>query len=109
MLYEHFRDLKEINPAFIYNIEKDKEDRITCVLGEPYVLLVISHFGNVVTFDMTYETNCYGCIHRFQSPESKIVFASGFEPNERFELFVWLLINGLKLYPGGSSKATIID
>lgn len=62
MLYEHFRDLKEINPAFIYNIEKDKEDTITRVFGEPYVLYVISHFGNVVTFDMTYKTNCYEII-----------------------------------------------
>lgn len=33
MLFEHFRDLKEANPTFIYNIEKDGEDKITRVLG----------------------------------------------------------------------------
>lgn len=33
MLFEHFKDLKEVNPTFIYNIEKDGEDRITRVLG----------------------------------------------------------------------------
>lgn len=29
MFYDYFKEMEEINPAFIFNIEKDKKDRIT--------------------------------------------------------------------------------
>ncbi|XXG63309.1 hypothetical protein AAC387_Pa05g1537 [Persea americana] len=114
MLYDYFKEMKEINPAFIFNIETDKKDRITHIFwANPTFRMSYNYFGDVVSFGMTYKTNRYGLIfatfmgvnHHGQS----ILFGCGLLPNETFDTFVWLFSKWLEAMPGGPPEVIITD
>ena len=106
--------LKEMNPAFIFDIEKDGDDRITSVFcADPTFCRSYCQFGDLVSFEIAYETNCYqlifvaftGLNHHGQPT----LFGCGFLSNETFDSFIWLFNKWLESMPRGPPKAIITD
>lgn len=113
-LYERLKQLQEMDPAFFFTIEKDLQYRITHVFwADPTFRNSYSDFGDVVTFDTTYMTNCYNLIfdafvglnHHGQS----ILFDCALLLNETFDSFVWFFNNWLQAMLGAPPKSIITD
>ena len=92
LLFQLFENRKEMTHGFTYNIERDAEKKITHIFwANGTFRSAYKIFGDVVTFDTTYKTNCYGlifgafvgCNHHGQTT----LFGCGFLPNERAESF----------------------
>lgn len=113
--YEHFKDQSERDEDFKFNTERKKREVTACILGRFFILQAYEYFGDVVSFDNTYKTNCYelifgafvGVNHHGQS----ILFdcGCGLLSNETIESFVWLLAKWLEVMPGDPPRAIIID
>lgn len=114
LLFKQFKNGKEMSPGFIYNIEKDRENKITHVFWADHNFCTsYGIFGDVIIFDTTYKKNCYGiifstfvgCNHHGQIA----LFGCAFLPNEKFESFEWLFTKWLESMPGGPPNAIITD
>lgn len=112
--YEHFKKYKMGSSSFIFEIEKDEDDRITCAFwADELFVKLFSIFGDVVSFDTTYKTNCYNlffiaftCINHHGH---SIMLGCGLLLNEKIDSFVWLFNKWLEAMQGGSPIAMTID
>ncbi|XP_020253880.1 protein FAR1-RELATED SEQUENCE 5-like [Asparagus officinalis] len=95
MMLDHFKSEQEKNPSFYYVYEVDEEKRLThCFWVDGIARMNYQHFGDVVSFDATHNTNQYGLVfvpfvgvnHHCQS----VFLGCGFIPNEEAKSFVWL-------------------
>lgn len=114
MLCEYFKEMKEMNPSFIFNIETDKEGKITHIFwADPSARTSYYHFGDVVSFGTIYDTNCYEMIFApftgVNHHGRPVVLGCGFLPNETTESFVWLFQQWLAAMPGEPPKAVMTD
>ncbi|XP_050378377.1 protein FAR1-RELATED SEQUENCE 5-like [Argentina anserina] len=109
ILYEHFKAEQEKNL-----VDTDAENRlIRCFWVDSSEKKSYAHFGDVVVFDTTYNTNRYkmffapllGVNHHGQT----LVFGCTFLSNENFDSFVWLLNTWLAAMPRGAPKVIITD
>ncbi|XP_058071015.1 protein FAR1-RELATED SEQUENCE 5-like [Magnolia sinica] len=114
LLYEHFSEMKELDPSFTYNVKVDVEGRLThCFWADPISRKAYHHFGDVIVFDTTYNTNHYelifapftGVNHHGQS----IILGCGFIHNETTESFIWLFEKWCEAMLGDPPKAIITD
>ncbi|XXG52457.1 hypothetical protein AAC387_Pa03g0792 [Persea americana] len=114
MLYEYFEYMKEINPGFSYSIETDENNQIKHVFWADHLCrLSYIVFGDVVTFDTTYQTNKYdlifGAFMGVNHHDQTVIFGSGFLSNESFDSFVWLFRRWLEAMPAGPPEAIVTD
>ncbi|XP_020253758.1 protein FAR1-RELATED SEQUENCE 5-like [Asparagus officinalis] len=95
MMLDHFKSEQEKNPLFYYVYEVDEEKRLThCFWVDGIARMNYQHFGDVVSFDATHNTNQYGLVfvpfvginHHWQS----VFLGCGLIPNEEAKSFVWL-------------------
>ncbi|XXG77393.1 hypothetical protein AAC387_Pa08g1555 [Persea americana] len=67
MFFEYFKQMKERDPRCYFAIEKDDDDHIKHVFwADYYFQKSYSEFGDVVSFDTTYNTNRYGLVFAMQ-------------------------------------------
>ncbi|PNT78145.1 hypothetical protein BRADI_1g74432v3 [Brachypodium distachyon] len=90
-----FARLKTTDPDFDYTVEVDEDSPVkTLIWSSGRSRHQYHHFGDVVTFDMTYKTNLYdmpfglfvGVNNHFQS----IIFGGVLMREEKIESFVWV-------------------
>ena len=63
MLFQLFENCKEMGNGFTYTIKRDADKKITHVFwANGSFRSAYKVFGDVVTFDTTYKTNCYELI-----------------------------------------------
>ena len=114
MLYEYFEYMKEMNPGFSYSIETDESNQIKHVFWADHLCrLSYIVFGDVVTFDTTYQTNKYdlifGAFMGVNHHDQTVIFGSGFLSNESFDSFVWLFRRWLEVMPAGPPEVIVTD
>ncbi|KAK1278110.1 Protein FAR-RED IMPAIRED RESPONSE 1 [Acorus gramineus] len=95
MFINSFKEKVAMNPSFYFAYEVDEENKLThCFWADEGVRKAYAHFGNVVVFDTTYDTNKYSLIfapftgvnNHFQS----ISLGCGILKDEKIESFEWL-------------------
>ena len=60
-MYSHFTECQLKNPSFLYAIQVDEHGRMrNCFWVDARSRIAYEHFGDIITFDATYLTNCYG-------------------------------------------------
>ncbi|RWR94342.1 protein FAR-RED IMPAIRED RESPONSE 1-like protein [Cinnamomum micranthum f. kanehirae] len=114
MFYEHFRQWKERDLRNFFAIEKDDEDHIKHVFwADYYFQKSYEEFGDVVSFDTTYNTNRYGLIFGaftgINHHDQSIIFGCCLISNETFDTFVWVFNKWLKAMPGDPPKSILTD
>ncbi|XP_058773776.1 protein FAR1-RELATED SEQUENCE 5-like [Vicia villosa] len=111
---DNFKRKQEVNPSFYFAYEVDVEDRLKHVFWadgicrKNYFL-----FGDVMSFDTTYETNKYSMIfapftgvnHHRQS----VTFGAAFLANEKADSFIWLFEKFLEAMGGNKPNLIITD
>ncbi|XP_039686674.1 protein FAR1-RELATED SEQUENCE 5-like [Medicago truncatula] len=114
VLIDYFRRKQEVNPSFYYAYEVGEEGRLKHVFWADGICRKnYSLFGDVVSFDTTYETNMYhlifapftGINHHRQS----ITFGVGLITNEKSDSFVWLFEKFLEAMGGHKPTLIITD
>ncbi|RWR80203.1 protein FAR1-RELATED SEQUENCE 5-like protein [Cinnamomum micranthum f. kanehirae] len=114
LLFQLFENRKEMGSGFTYTIERDADKKITHVFwANGAFRSAYKVFGDVVTFDTTYKTNCcgltfaafVGCNHHGQTT----LFGCGFLPNEKTESFEWLFRKWLEAMSFSPPKRIITD
>ena len=114
MFYEHFRQWKEGDPRNVFSIEKDDEDHIKHVFwADYYFQKSYEEFGDVVSFDTTYNTNRYGLIFGaftgINHHDQSILFGCCLISNETFDTFVWVFNKWLEAMPRDPPKSISTD
>uniref|UniRef100_A0A8I7BGG5 Protein FAR1-RELATED SEQUENCE n=1 Tax=Hordeum vulgare subsp. vulgare TaxID=112509 RepID=A0A8I7BGG5_HORVV len=57
-MLKYFRDKKNENPAFEYDVQHDCEEQITNIFwADAKMIIDYAHFDDVITFDTTFGTN----------------------------------------------------
>ncbi|CAL9022230.1 unnamed protein product [Prunus brigantina] len=93
MLYEYFKSEEDKDSDFFFKFEIDNNNRMTrCFWVDSVARKAYTHFGDMVVFDTTYNTNRYAMIfaplvgvnHHGQTT----IFGYGFLSNETFDSFV---------------------
>ena len=57
-MLKYFRDKKNENPAFEYDMQLDCDENIANIFwADARMIIDYAHFGDVVTFDTTFGTN----------------------------------------------------
>ncbi|KAK1270078.1 Protein FAR-RED IMPAIRED RESPONSE 1 [Acorus gramineus] len=114
MFLNHFKEKKEMNPSFYFAYEVDEENKLThCFWADGNCRKAYAHFGDVVVFDTTYNTNKYSLIcapftgvnHHFQS----INFGCGLLKDEKIDSFLWLFEKWWEAMGNRPPKAFITD
>jgi hypothetical protein len=109
---ETFRDKIARDARFVFTVELDEDNRLSSLMwtsGRSRSLY--KHFGDVVTFDTTYETNIYkmpfgmfvGVNNHFQS----VIFAGVLLSNERAVNFKWAFLEFIAMM-GGKAPQTML-
>ena len=84
------------NPSFQYAIQLDNVEQITNIFwADARIIIDYTNFGNVVTFDTTYDTNkelrLLGVFTNFNHHRRLTVFGDAFLYDETVDSFKWLL------------------
>jgi len=102
MLINYFKWQQEKNPSFCYVYKVNDENRLTrCFWIDGVGSMNYEHFGDIIAFDATHNTNQYGLIfvpfvglnYHWQS----IFFGYVFIPNEKAKSFVWIFERWLEV------------
>ncbi|XP_061364286.1 protein FAR1-RELATED SEQUENCE 5-like [Gastrolobium bilobum] len=110
----HFRSSQANDPAFVYTMQVDHENRMTNFFWRDGISRIdYNHFGDVVIFDTTYRTNKYnmacapfiGVNHHKQS----VLFGCAFLFDETTESFIWLFESFLEAMGGLQPKTIFTD
>uniref|UniRef100_A0A2N9GL14 Uncharacterized protein n=1 Tax=Fagus sylvatica TaxID=28930 RepID=A0A2N9GL14_FAGSY len=113
-MYKYFIESQCKNPGFVYAIQVDENGRMgNCFWVDARSRLAYQYFGDVVTFDATYLTNCYkmpfvpftGVNHHHQS----VMFGCALLVNETVESYTWLLKTWLEAMLGRAPSTIITD
>jgi len=113
-LFNHFSRMRELNNDFFFEIDVDKENRITNVFwadGRSRAACV--DFGDVVSFDTTYLTNKYdmpfapfvGVNHHGHS----ILLGCGLLSSEATRTFIWLYTCWLRCMSNKAPHGIVTD
>ncbi|XP_057432975.1 protein FAR1-RELATED SEQUENCE 5-like [Lotus japonicus] len=92
---DNFRRKQELNPSFYYAYDVDGEGRLKCVFwADGLSRKNYSLFGDVVSFDTTYETNRYSMIFApftgVNHHRQCVTFGAAFLADEKADSFIWL-------------------
>ncbi|XP_059639645.1 protein FAR1-RELATED SEQUENCE 5-like [Cornus florida] len=114
MLNEYFLSKQEKDPNFVFQIDKDEDDRMTrCFWVDFSARRAYNFFNDVVVFDTTYNTNRYGMIFApltgVNHHGKTIIFGCAFLNDETTESFIWLFKTWLNAMPKGPPKVIITD
>lgn len=102
---ELFKDFQKNDPNFKFSVQLDDENKIKSLMWcSGSSRRMYSHFGDVVTFDTTYQTNFYdmpfgifvGVNNHFQS----VIFAGVLLTKEDTDSFKWAFSEFLNLMEG---------
>jgi hypothetical protein len=113
-LYNYFLEKQIKNPSFVYAIQVDENGCMgNCFWADARSRAAYQYFGDVVTFDATYLTNCYkmpfvpftGVNHHHQS----MMFGCALLINETAESYIWLLKTWLEAMLGRAPSTIITD
>ncbi|XP_059455147.1 protein FAR1-RELATED SEQUENCE 5-like [Corylus avellana] len=113
-MYNYFLEKQSKNPGFVYAIQVDENGRMgNCFWADARSRVAYQYFGDVVTFDATYLTNCYkmpfvpftGVNHHHQS----MMFGCALLINETVESYTWLLKTWLEAMLGRAPSTIITD
>lgn len=109
---ELFQHISKTDPDFMFSMQLDEDNRIKSLMWcSGRSRRMYSHFGDVVMFDTTYQTNFYdmsfamfvGVNNHFQS----VLFAGVLLTSEDTESFEWAFSEFVKLM-GGPPPMTIL-
>ncbi|KAM0869149.1 hypothetical protein ACQ4PT_040856 [Festuca glaucescens] len=111
---ESFREKISRDPRFVFTAELDDDNRLNSLMwtsGRSRSLY--QHFGDVVTFDTTYETNIYkmpfgmfvGVNNHFQS----VIFAGVLLTNETSANFKWAFEEFVSMMGGKAPQTMLTD
>ena len=104
-MYKYFIESQSKNPGIVYAIEVDEYGCMgNCFWADAMSRMAYQYFGDVVTFDATYQTNRYkipfvpfiGVNYHHQS----MMFGCTLLVNETTESYTWLLKTWLNAMPG---------
>ncbi|KAM7518863.1 hypothetical protein LguiB_017825 [Lonicera macranthoides] len=114
IFFEYLKFEREKNRSFTFKIEADDEDNITrCFWSDATSRHAYKFYGDVLIFDITYNTNRYGLIFAtimgVNNHGKTIVFACAFLNKESIDSFVWLFNQFLKSMSGSAPKMIITD
>ncbi|XP_059461898.1 protein FAR1-RELATED SEQUENCE 5-like [Corylus avellana] len=113
-MYNYFLERQSKNPGFVYAIQVDENGYMgNCFWADARSRVAYQYFGDVVTFDATYLTNCYkmpfvpftGVNHHHQS----VMFGCALLVNEMVESYMWLLKTWLEAMLGRAPSTIITD
>jgi hypothetical protein len=113
-MYNYFLERQSQNPGFVYAIQVDENGCMgNCFWADARSRAAYQYFGDVVTFDATYLTNCYkmpfvpftGVNHHHQS----VMFGCALLVNEIAESYAWLLKTWLEAMLGCAPSTIITD
>jgi len=113
-MYNYFLERQSQNPGFVYAIQVDENGCMgNCFWADARSRAAYQYFGDVVTFDATYLTNCYkmpfvpftGVNHHHQS----VMFGCALLVNETAESYTWLLKTWLEAMLGRAPSTIITD
>ncbi|KAL4621485.1 hypothetical protein ACB092_06G231400 [Castanea dentata] len=103
-MYKYFIESQCKNPGFVYAIEVDEYGCMgNCFWADARSRMAYQYFGDVVTFDATYQTNRVN--HHHQS----VMFGCALLINETAESYTWLLKTWLNAMPGNPPSTIITD
>lgn len=100
-----FKELSKDDPNFRFSVQLDEDDKIKSLMwSSGRSRRMYSHFGDVVTFDTTYQTNFYdmpfgmfvGVNNHFQS----VLFAGVLLTSEDTDSYKWAFSEFIKLMDG---------
>ncbi|XXG60583.1 hypothetical protein AAC387_Pa04g2451 [Persea americana] len=114
MFFEYFKQMKERDPRCYFAIEKDDDDHIKHVFwADYYFQKSYSEFGDVVSFDTTYNTNRYGLVFGaftgINHHDQSILFGCCLISNETFDTFVWVFNKWIEAMQGDPPQAILTD
>ncbi|XP_050281816.1 protein FAR1-RELATED SEQUENCE 5-like [Quercus robur] len=113
-MYKYFIEQQCKNPGFVYAVEVDENGCMgNCFWADARSRIAYQYFGDVVTFDATYQTNTYkmpfvpftGVNHHHQS----VMFGCALLVNETTESYTWLLKTWLNAMLGNPPSTIITD
>lgn len=113
-MYNYFIESQCKNPGFVYAIQVDENGCMgNCFWADAKSRIAYQYFGDVVTFDATYLTNCYrmpfvpftGVNHHHQS----VMFGCALVVNKTVESYTWLLKTWLEAMFGRAPSTIITD
>ncbi|KAL6269599.1 hypothetical protein ACE6H2_026510 [Prunus campanulata] len=114
LLKEHFLAEQGKNESFYFNMEVDSEGRMGNVFwADARSRRAYGFFGDVVVFDTTFNTNCYGMVFALllgvNNHRQTVLFGCAFLTSETTDSFVWLFEEFKKAMPGEPPKMIITD
>jgi hypothetical protein len=113
-MYNYFLERQIKNPGFVYAIQVDENGCMgNCFWADARSQAAYQYFGDVITFDDTYLTNCNkmlfvpftGVSHHHQS----MMFGCALLINETAESYTWLLKTWLEAMLGRAPSTIITD
>ncbi|KAK8919006.1 Protein FAR1-RELATED SEQUENCE 5 [Platanthera zijinensis] len=95
MFIQNFKNLQQHNSSFYYAYELDADDHLKCVFwADEIARNNFSVFGDLLSFDTTYNTNKYSMIFApftgLNHHRLSISFGAALLANEKTESFCWL-------------------
>jgi zinc finger SWIM domain-containing protein 3 len=105
----YFQEKIAENPSFQYALQMDREEQIANIFWvDAKMLTDYAYFGDVVSFDTTFETNKesrpFGIFVGFNHFRETVVFCAILMYDETFESFKWLFETFLKAHNGKQAK-----
>jgi len=102
------------NPCFYFDYVVDDQGRLVHVFwADATCRKNYAHFGELVSFDSTYNTNEYGMIFTpftgVNHHKNSVLFGAAMLSNEKTESYIWLFHTFLKAMGGIAPKLIITD
>ncbi|KAL7263809.1 hypothetical protein ACSBR1_001879 [Camellia fascicularis] len=110
----HFENLSLENPSFYYAVQLDVEEKISNMFwADTQMIIDYSHFGDVLSFDMTYRTNKeyqpVGTKIYFLCRTSMVIFGTALLYDKTVASFQWLFDTLFTTMSGKKPKTTFQD
>lgn len=114
MFIDNLASKNELNPTFYYDYVVDEKGRLVHVFwADPTCRKNFSHFGDLLSFDSTYNTNHYNMIFTpftgINHHKSCVLFGAALLSNETTEAYTWLFRTFLRAMGGVAPRLIITD
>jgi len=114
MFIENFKRKKEVHPSFYFAYELDSDGTLKHVFWtDDFARLNYALYGDVVSFDTTYDTNRYKMIFAsftgLDNHRLCVTFGAAFLRDEKAESFMWLFDKFLDAIGGHMPVCLITD